>query len=71
MIDPNDPTHAEWLALGLFDLSAEGYKPRLQRERALAVDGKGPGAYLERFLHDCQARPLSSAWEAPAGRSTG
>jgi hypothetical protein len=55
MITPTDPIHAEWAKLGLTDFSAEGYKPRLERERALAVEGKGPGAWLERFLADCQS----------------
>jgi hypothetical protein len=50
MIDKDAALHAEWAELGLTDFSAEGYKPRLERERALAVEGKGPGAWLERFL---------------------
>ncbi len=52
---------AEWAALGLTDFSAEGYKPRLERERALAVNGKGPGAYLERLLAWCKSQREAAA----------
>lgn len=43
-------------ALGIADKSGESqaYRARLSRIRLLAQEGRGPGAWFERFLEECR-----------------
>lgn len=51
-----DDLEAEYRAAGLNDYSGDtkSYQSRLARIRELAMDGKGVGAWFERFMHECQ-----------------
>lgn len=42
-------------SLGLYGYSGEkkDYRYRINLERKLAYEGKGPGAWFERFIHEC------------------
>lgn len=44
----------ELCRLGFGGYSREEYKGRLTLLNELAVKGQGPGAWFERFIHECQ-----------------
>jgi hypothetical protein len=57
-----DALESELQGLGLHDYSGDrkAYRARLGRIRELEVEGKGPGAWLERFLYECGKRRPSN-----------